>query len=52
MGAVIEDDVYIVLRMLAGDDRHVAHVHDAGSVAVEAPDFAVGLRHGNSQCNL
>ena len=49
MCTVIEDDMDIVVWMFAADDSHIAHVHDAGPIAIEAIDFSFWMLKCYSQ---
>ena len=52
VGTIVEHDVDVVLRSFLGDDGHASHVHNGGSIPVEAPDPAVLFFQSYAQGNL
>ena len=51
VSGVVENDVRKVLAPRLSDNRHVAHLHDACTIAVQTIYFTVGLRLGDSKGN-
>ena len=52
MRTVVEDHVNQVAAFHAGSNSHVAHVHDAGTVAVKAVNPSLRFLQGDAKGNL